>query len=172
VQFSAEPAMYSNWAKTLSFIIEIRLKIAKQFFNNKKNERKFPLKGFQLKFEDHDLKRLTCIQIIRPDAEYSDWDRMKTEYAEELSLRIKDPSFVSQKDVNYTFNFGRVSFELLVACSENGNTDNRILCVKKSMGIDFLNVGIKSLRNDVKTSLFNITENCKHYLKTTIILNL
>ena len=72
-------------------------------------------------------------------------------------MNIKDPAFISQKNRNYTFDFGKIQLAVIVKC-KNGIPG--ALCLSQSLVTEDLNVGIES-RNPKKDTSNFVIRDCK-----------
>ena len=92
----------------------------------------------------------SCIQIIR----YPD----RTSQTKAYNLKIKDPSFVSQHDLEYTFNFGRILLRTLYACKDASvpNEYLKNICHSKNLKTNQIQVGVQSKNPSINTLLLSI----------------
>ena len=120
-------SIYSNYQKTLSFIISINfISIINNIDDGSINE---IFEGFELKFKSYN-NNTSCMQII-PNKQTK-----STPYS--YSFKIKDPSFLSLKNLDYSFYFGKVSISLLEKCEHND------LCSNENIKTSDKEIGIRS----------------------------
>ncbi len=114
-------------------------------------------KGYEIMFETFDGEQ-SCIQIVR----YPDRPRQKFH-----TLKIKDPSFISQNNLDYTFYFGKITLRALYTCKDR-TIDNDYfngICHSQILKTDQIQVGVKSENSSINTSLMVIDNNfCSGHL--------
>lgn len=130
------------------------------------------VRGYQLRFQKFNTSKTTCIQIFpfsnNKENEDDDDNSLLNDEKKLISINIKDPSFISQQDINYAFNFGSVSLEILCEC-QNRDDENRtkrnLMSYEKSelcilLKKPKIQVGIESQSKTVDTSHFQFPQNC------------
>ena len=126
------------------------------------------LRGYQLSFQKFNSTRSTCIQIYplrrvniqQNNDEMNEVDEDNDLISDEknLILNIKDPSFISQLDMNFAFNFGTVSLEILLECK------NSAVCIHDELKKPHATVGVESQNKIVDASLYQLPQNCKQLI--------
>ena len=73
-------------------------------------------------------------------------------------MNIKDPAFISHRDKNNVYNFGKIALSVLVnRCKNSGQNDG--VCASESLTLETPSyVGIPSANVTVDTSLFQTRE--------------
>ena len=90
------------------------------------------------------------------------------------SLKIKDPSFISQNDLDYTFNFGKISLRALYTCKDSTieNDYFKNVCHSKILTTNQIQVGVRSKNPSISTSMMMIDDDfCSGHLnhKTCVL---
>ena len=124
---TTKTSIYSNYQNTLSFIISISFNSIILHDDHSMNEL---FEGFELKFKSYN-NETSCIQII-PSKSRS-FKNIKS-----YSFKIKDPSFLSLKNKDFSFFFGKVSIAVLEKC------DNNDLCSSDILKTNENHIGIQS----------------------------
>ncbi|RNA23388.1 hypothetical protein BpHYR1_053284, partial [Brachionus plicatilis] len=129
---SSSPVIYQNENSRLSFLLSLNFDSIIDLETNDEFE------GYQLKFVDYQGLS-SCVKIL-PDK--SVLNKLRT-----IELVIKDPSFITQKNPNFTFFFANVSITVLIKCK---NTNK--YCSIENVNSGIVSVGIKSKNNTIDTS--------------------
>ena len=119
----------------MSFIISINFNSINNHDDHSINEL---LEGFELKFNSYN-NETSCIQII-PSKSRS-FKNIKS-----YSFKIKDPSFLSLKNKDFSFYFGKVSIAVLEKC------DNNDLCSSDILKTNENYIGIESKNSSLDSS--------------------
>jgi hypothetical protein len=96
------------------------------------------LEGFELKFNSFN-NETSCIQIIPPK-------KRSFKNIKSYSFKIKDPSFLSLKNNDFSFYFGKVSIAVLEKC------DNNDLCSSDILKTNENYIGIESKNSSLDSS--------------------
>ena len=111
----------------MSFIISVNFN---SVFNHHDYSRNDLFEGFELKFKSYN-NDTSCIQIIPRKSQ-------SFRNINSYSFKIKDPSFLSLKNKDFSFYFGKVSIAVLDKC------DNNDLCPSEIIKTNEKHIGIES----------------------------
>ncbi|CAF0748041.1 unnamed protein product [Brachionus calyciflorus] len=152
--FEAKLLIYSNFEKTLSFLIEIEFNFLKLHSSEK-------IEGYEIIFKNN--ISTSCVQII---------NNVHDDPYQRYKFTIKDPVFLNNEDARYTFYFGQVQIRPLISCqnSKSINANNKYYCALMSSMTRILHIGIKS--DIIPRTTYRITPNlCPgHLMAQTCIL--
>jgi hypothetical protein len=99
-------------------------------------------RGYEIELENYN-GYVTCLQIIS----FSNVTSKKL-----FNLKIKDPSFISQHDKNYTFYMAKISINLVYSCNINNFNQNEYLnnlCHFKLINNKPIKTGIESANSSI-----------------------
>lgn len=120
-------------------------------------------RGYEIELENYN-GHVTCLQIIR----FSNITSKKL-----FNLKIKDPSFISQHDKNYTFYMAKISINLVYSCNINNFNQNEFLnnlCHFKLINNKPIKTGIESANSSI--NILNLKNGIYYFFYDSLIYKL